>query len=553
MKTILLTYFIIILNIFFFGQQARAQGCDNFLTSQYSLNSIKPFLQNTNQFFAEGKHKIARDNNLAKISFYYKSSPTFSFLSLPAHAHWLIFILCLVCAILFFFIKSYHRKYFNLKKKFEETINKRILEFENQRKEIEKQKDEIEKQNSELEFHKKHLENLVNERTDDLLNAKNKAEESDKLKSAFLANMSHEIRTPMNAILGFSQILISKKIEKKEQNEYIKLINESCNSLVFLIDDLLDLSKIESGQFELKKEIFSLNALMDELYTTYTSKIKHSLKPIRFELDNPFISEPFFIKADQKRLKQILTNLLSNAIKYTDKGTIKLICKTETRNSKPNLFFLISDTGIGIEKEHQDIIFERFRKIETKGKRIYRGTGLGLAISKKLVEFMNGHMLVESEVGKGSVFSFNIELDIYKLDNKTKYKNEDNDEPLNFKNKNLLIVEDDVYNYRFLEVGLKLTKANIHWAQNGKEAVEIFEKEKIDLILMDIQMPVMNGLDATKIIKSKNPQIPVIAQTAFAMSVKKDDFDEAGFDDTIIKPVILQELYKKINLFLSKA
>jgi PAS domain S-box-containing protein len=382
--------------------------------------------------------------------------------------------------------------------------------------------------------------------------AKNKAEESDRLKSAFLANMSHEIRTPMNVIIGFTELLVSQDLTQEEKYEFSEHIMNNSKTLLHLIDDIIDISKIDAGELKIIKKNCLVNKMLSELFDTF-SEIKRiqGKEKIKIYLKKEFENQRMPIITDTLRLNQILSNLLYNALKFTETGYIEFgYSLVEDKESM--LRFYVKDTGFGIPKKMHELIFDRFRKVEDPVK-LFRGTGLGLAISKRLTELLGGKIWVESELGKGSIFYFTIPFEkgeekismpatLYIP--KVKY---------NWSGKTVLIVEDENTNYIFIEKALRNTNVKIFRAKNGKEAVKIFtERKNFDLILMDIKLPVMNGYEATKLIrKSLNPKkmIPIIAQTAFAMADEKERILNSGFDDYLSKPFSLKQLLEIIDKY----
>jgi signal transduction histidine kinase/ligand-binding sensor domain-containing protein/CheY-like chemotaxis protein len=400
--------------------------------------------------------------------------------------------------------------------------------------ELEKKKDQIELQNIELEKHWHKLEEEVAERTTELEKAKLKAEEADRLKMAFLSNMSHEIRTPMNAIVGFSSLLNDEDNSKNEREDYIRQININSESLLVLIDDILDLSRIEANQLEIKKEVFNLHVFISDLFSHY-KQIEELKKDIQFILELS-VDNDRLINTDNHRLRQILINLLDNAFKFTSRGSI-FLCVNEINGM---FDFQVKDTGIGIEKESLKIIFDRFRKGNDFNERIYRGAGLGLTISRRLAQLLGGDLQAESESGKGSIFKLSLpaldNITFKKISDKNKEAKEITDD-IDLSNKLILIAEDEKDNYLYLNGLLKRKKAELYWAKDGKQAVELNRIHKFDLILMDIKMPEMSGYDALNIIKQETPSIPIIAQTAFARAEEEKSIRAAGFDDYIAKPI----------------
>ncbi len=376
----------------------------------------------------------------------------------------------------------------------------------------------------------------------DLKNAKEKAEESDRLKSSFLANMSHEIRTPMNAIIGFSDLLVDPETEEDEREELVTHINNNCNTLLHLIDDIIDLAKIEANELTVFIKNTDINQAIEEEFDMFNeAKKKIDKKHIDIVLDNASFIENFYLKTDPYRFKQILANLTDNALKYTETGSVHIGYKIL---KKDNLVeFYVKDTGIGIPADKQGEIFHRFNKIETNTSKLYRGTGLGLAITQNLVERLGGTIRVDSEIGKGSTFYYTLPLDIseqsdHQIAPKVIVKN--NNE---WKDKTILIAEDEESNYKFLEMLLTNKGVTLLRAENGFEAIEICKGNKvIDLILMDVKMPGMNGLEATSKIKKIRPDIPIIIQTAYAMQNDEKESMDAGCDDYIAKPIKKEKL-----------
>jgi len=382
-----------------------------------------------------------------------------------------------------------------------------------------------------------------------LLEAKERAEESDRLKSAFLANMSHEIRTPMNAILGFSEILQHEGIQPEDRQEYIKLINDKGNDLMNIISDLIDISRIEAGDMKLVKTHIKIKDMILELFDQVNKekalKGKDEVQ-VRYRIQD---DAEYSILSDKNRLRQVFNNLLGNALKFTDEGYIEVGFEILDEHVR----FYVKDSGIGITTENQKVIFERFRQEDNSYTRQHGGTGLGLAISKQIVELLGGEIDVESKPDHGANFYFTLPLERreeplpsgVKVDH-PRYQNN-----LKLAEKKILIAEDDSSNYMFLESLLRSTEAALIWARNGQQAVDIHaERNDIDLILMDIRLPEMNGLLATKKIRSTNQDIPIIALTAFAFADDREKSMEAGCTEHLSKPVKIEELKRVLQKYL---
>jgi PAS domain S-box-containing protein len=378
----------------------------------------------------------------------------------------------------------------------------------------------------------------------ELLKAKEKAEESDKLKTSFLANMSHEIRTPMNAIHGYAELLLSNEFTDIEKHEYIKIISKSSQQLLKIINDIVEISKIATGQLTANPEKFDLNKLIDELYNEY--KAAAAKKNLAFTYHYGLPKNASQINFDDVKLKQIIGILIENAIKFSEAGGIEF--GYDLKDSI--LEFQVTDSGIGISTKDQEIIFERFRQLEDSYTRKYGGSGLGLPIAKALVEFLGGNIWVRSQIGKGSTFSFSIPFipveSIVKPIPDASFSLQD------FSKFTFLVAEDDDINFVYMERLLLKTNATILRAANGQEAVDFCNsRDDVDLILMDINMPFMNGLEATHIIRASFPKLPIIAVTAYSLSGDKETCIAAGCNDYIPKPIRREELYLKINRFLA--
>jgi signal transduction histidine kinase/CheY-like chemotaxis protein len=375
--------------------------------------------------------------------------------------------------------------------------------------------------------------------------AKLKAEESDQLKSSFLTNMSHEIRTPMNAIVGFSDLLLDAELNENDRYEYAKVINNSGQNLVSIIDDLIQMSKIDTNQIKPNFSAINLELFVKEIYNTIKIAIPIN-DNINFFVVNPKNSVQTKIVTDEVKLKQVVTNLVTNALKYTKQG---FVCfGYEINLVTPEIIFTIKDSGIGIDKKSQEIIFDRFRRIENDFTIKAGGLGLGLAISKAYVEMLEGKISVFSNEGKGATFSFTIPLQ-YELNKEQDVLGVCKTDFIEHKeNGTILIAEDDNINYLLLEKIMKLKEYQIIRAKDGVEAVDICTSDKeIDLVLMDIKMPKLNGFEALEKIKILRPKLPVIAQTAYASVEDKIKIEKAGFVGYVTKPINKEKLFELIE------
>jgi PAS domain S-box-containing protein len=379
----------------------------------------------------------------------------------------------------------------------------------------------------------------------ELIAAKEKAEESDRLKTAFLQNMSHEIRTPMNAIMGFSSILTDNFDNKKKLEQYANIINQRGSDLLDIINDILDIAKIESGQLPVNLEECNIFELFNELTSFFTEYKKRLGKEhIDFRLKVNCIEEHTRIITDKVKLKQILINLITNAFKFTDNGKIEGSCKHE--NGK--LFFYVSDSGIGIPKDKQTVVFERFSQLNQNPKKNIGGTGLGLPIVKGLVNVLGGEIFLESEPEKGSIFSFTIPFKVAVDEQKTV-----SHAPSDLKKmaeKSILIVEDDLYNAEYLKEILIDSHLKVFHTETGEEAVTIALSHRIDLVLMDVRLPDIDGYEATRQILRHKPYLKIVAQIAYASSDERQKALNAGCIDYISKPTKKATVLSVINNLL---
>ena len=377
--------------------------------------------------------------------------------------------------------------------------------------------------------------------------AKEKAEESDKLKSAFLANMSHEIRTPMNGILGFADLLNDDSYDEESRKEYRKIIQQNGNNLLRLIDDIIDISKLDSEQLKLSLADCDIIQLLEQIHKTFQQiLISKDLTDLSLQLELPHNAKKLIINTDPDRLAQVINNLLTNAIKFSDEGIITLKC--EIAGGK--LLFSVADNGMGIPPEKQNTIFERFSQVNYNTTNNKGGAGLGLAISKGIANAFGGEISVESELGKGSTFTVEIP---YKPVEFIPASEENLKTPAakDLSNKTILLVDDDPTIRIYFKEVLKQLKVKVIEAENGKIAVECYkDNPDIDLVLMDLKMPEMNGFDSLKAIRELNVYAKVIAQTAYAMPAEREKCMKAGFSDYIVKPIKKEELFKKIQLWI---
>lgn len=388
-----------------------------------------------------------------------------------------------------------------------------------------------------------------------LLKAKDKAEESEKLKTAFLANVSHEIRTPMNAILGFVSLMQEYSTSEEERREYFEMISSNGEVLLNLINDIIDLSKLESTSLVLNPQPIDLSEFMNEIYLYMVSdlrlKLKHTDVIPKLVLPDPRHISTIIV--DRLRMRQVLINLINNAVKFTGNGSIELgaALSHDKVNGEPMILFYVKDTGIGIPDDKTSVIFESFRQLEDPFTRKFGGAGLGLAIVKRIVEVSGGYVSVKSLLGKGSEFHIYLPMIKSVSPKSNSISPAAKTEVFNFEGKKVLIVEDKVPNAIYLRTLLSKSKIELAFAVDGAEAVEVFKNSKgIDLVLMDIQLPVMDGFEATARIKEINPSIPVIAQTAFASIEDRGRAFNSGFDDFVSKPINPKELLRKMAILL---
>jgi len=379
-----------------------------------------------------------------------------------------------------------------------------------------------------------------------LAQLKLKAEDNVKLKSEFLANMSHEIRTPMNGIIGMSHLAL-KATDSKKQKEYIKKIDNSANNLLFIINDILDFSKIEAGKLKIQKIDFDISNIILNLKNLVEFEAYE--KNLKFNIEYNKNSHIYY--GDPIRIGQVLINLVSNAIKFTNSGSIDVIIENLQNDM---VSFKVKDTGIGIAKEDQEKLFQSFSQADGSITRKYGGTGLGLSISKQLVELMDGKIWLESEIGVGSEFIFKIPLLKGNIEKVTPNKDVNSmiqNNIYNLKGNRILLVEDNKTNQEIVIGLLENSNLYIDIASNGEEAVELYKTNQYDLIFMDIQMPIMNGYEASKIIREQNSHIPIIALSANVMEKDFQATKDAGMNEHLNKPIDAKKLYDILFKYLS--
>jgi len=476
--------------------------------------------------------KELKDNHGITIQTIYFERPFGKFLkNIYIVLYAILGISILFLCVSFFYIKKWIYNPLYAIRRALETGNKRAIEI---------------LKNTEGDF--KNIGQLFEESTKqkkELIKEKLKAEESDKLKSAFLSNLSHEIRTPMNAIVGFTDLLIHTEVEQEEQKEYLTVIDKSGKNLIAIIDDLIEMSKIESHQTKPNYSAVNIETCIHDLYESIKITNKKA-KKIKLEIKkaNKIALHP--IKTDETKLKQVITNLITNALKFTEKGTISFGYEIDDANT--TITFKVKDTGFGINEKDQKFIFDRFRRVGGDQSIKAGGLGLGLAISKAYVEMLGGEMSLESKPNQGSTFMFTIPLKY--IENKKIIV-----QPVNqvisskgTEEGTILIAEDDNINFLLFQKIMKTKNYKIIRAENGQEAVDIcLNNPSIDLVLMDIKMPIMDGYEAFEKIAPIRPNLPVIAQTAFSSNEDKEKIFKVGFTDYITKPINRDRLFELVD------
>ena len=382
----------------------------------------------------------------------------------------------------------------------------------------------------------------------ELISEKIKAEENDKLKSIFLANMSHEIRTPMNAIMGFSGLLIEHNVDEDDKIQYLEIIRNSSNRLFQLINDIIDLSKIEARQLTINNSVCNLSDILTNSIELFRKSELLQKKPeleLVLKLQHEYKKINFF--SDCLRVQQVLENLISNAIKYTSKGTIEVGCSLKTEDSGEVIEIYVKDSGIGISEAMSTLVFERFRQVEEA--QYHEGAGLGLSISKGILDLLGGKIWFKSKINVGTTFFFSIPY--IKSEEKTGHTIRTKEVIPELHGMNIIIAEDDYNSFRYLQLVLGGQNANISHADNGLKLMEMIRIQIPDLIFLDINMPVMSGFEVLSAMRKEGLATRIIAQTAYAMPTEKEKCLKEGCNGYISKPIKKAELFEVINTVIS--
>jgi len=378
----------------------------------------------------------------------------------------------------------------------------------------------------------------------EIAKAWNKALEAENLKNSFLANMSHELRTPLNSIIGFSELLETSNTDNSV-TKFASTIKASGMQLLRIVEDLLKVSMLESRISKPTKRNFHLNQILLDIKENSLKQLQSNNKEhIKLIFNFGLNSTNDIIKSDQIKIRNIFKNLIHNAIKFTEKGSITCSYKI----IKDAIHFSVTDTGVGIPSKYENRVFKRFRQVDESGQKYYGGTGLGMYISRLELELLGGKIWFVSENNLGTTINFTIP-NILTSDNQ--YEEEHTSETFNWENYTVIIAEDQITNYKILEAYLQKTNINILWAKNGQEVIETcLQNAEINIVLMDINMPYTNGLDATAAIREKRPNLTIIAQTAYALIGDKEKSLEAGCSDHLTKPIKKNDLLESMAKFL---
>jgi len=379
----------------------------------------------------------------------------------------------------------------------------------------------------------------------ELSEAKQKADSAVIAKSRFLSNISHEMRTPLNGIVGTVNLMLQEpSLPVQKQN--LEVLKYSSEHMLSVVNDVLDYSKIEAGKMELSTDAFNMKTVLEKIHTVFTNQFQHKKVDLRFSID-PALDK--FFKGDETRLRQVLTNLIGNAHKFTDKGAVEVEAKLASSDSLgADIYFSVQDTGIGMTKEQQKVIFDAFSQGESSTTRRFGGTGLGLTISKKIVSMLGGELKLMSESQRGSKFYFTIRLGFSQFNNG--FVNEKRVSKLeSLKGIRVLVAEDSPVNMTITRKFLERWEVQVHEATNGQEAVQLFSKNTYDLVLIDLDMPVMDGYEALVEIQKINQAIPAIAFTAAVLPNMREHLEAKGFNDFLQKPFRPEDLHKIIVRF----
>ncbi len=451
-----------------------------------------------------------------------------------------VFLSTVILTLVYFCYKQRQRANDLLDKKNDELF--KLFNYKGRCADLENQ---LVKVNRELKIYQDRLAELVDERTKELLQAKEEAEKNNRIKTAFFENTSHEIRTPMNTILGFINLLSDSTNSQETRDYYLRIVNESGKNLLRVIEDIIDFSLIQTGEFRLSKSNIEVIGLIKQRVLIYRQKVARENREVNILMELP--NKQMEICLDRNKFIRLIDILVENAVKYTEKGYVKLgIEKIEEKN----ITFFVEDTGIGIDSKKLNILFDRFFVVEEENPaKLLPGTDLSLALAQKLTHIMGGKIWVESETNQGAKFFFTVPNEV-----KQTYKSEECEnkmQNISWRGKNILIAEDDEANFILLKTVFAKTGAEIFHAKDGVELLELLSANTdIDLIIMDIKMPRMSGLNALKIIKENYKDIPVIAQTAFDQAFHKEKCLELGCTDFLTKPLKIEKLLITVSKHL---
>jgi signal transduction histidine kinase/ligand-binding sensor domain-containing protein/CheY-like chemotaxis protein len=475
--------------------------------------------------------------------------------------YWFIILMILLCvgaAMAFYLIRLKNIR--TLNKKLSELVSERTRELELRNAEIAlqneeiicqrdmatSQRDQIIKQNEELEKHRNRLEELVKERTHDLVDAKERAENSDRLKSAFLDNLSHQIRTPMNAILGFINLLTEKIDDKMSREYYLRIINESGRSMLRLIEDIIDYSRFQTGQLQLEYDDCNVSNLIRQLISTGRERASRDNPSLSILADLP--EKDIFMYTDEKKLQQIFFKLLENSIKYTEEGYIRLGIHQQEENY---ITFKVEDSGVCIDEKYLEKAFDSMYSTEDEeNSGTHRDSGLGLPLTKVIVELLGGKIWIESRKDQGSAFYVKIPFITTPPEKKKSTPKES--KKMYWPGKSILVAEDEDSNYLLIEAILKDTGVKLIHVSDGVELLEkINDGVPFDLVLLDLKMPRMGGINAVKIIRESNKDVPVIVQTAYDQTNHREQCQESGCNEFLVKPLRKIELLNVVSKYFA--